>query len=614
MQKLLAAFRHRIFWIILILGAVTAYLFGYYLEEYRKVHIHETRLLILLAFFVTAVSTALLFVVTSPGRMTYLSERWISGSGNHADMQYRMLLNSISDIVFELNQDGMVTFINERFRAMTKIPLDDVINHDFFHLFPEGQRDKNRQRFDKFIKGELKPYRVKTHIEMFDGTPRMIEVAFRILNHEEGGLATVIGTMTDKQTVAAAKKAIMAAEQKYKEMFDHAVNGIYHSTPDGKFVNVNPAMARILGYENADDLVRSVHSIATQIYVRPEERAIFKNRIDHQKEIKGYETQMYRKDGSKIWVVENGRAVFDEKGYLRYYEGSIWDVTERIKGQQELEEAKLMAEMTSRTKTDFLANMSHELRTPLNSIIGFSEVLKDEIMGPLGAPDYKEYAADIHKSGNNLLRIISEILEVSKIEAGKRQLNEGPVKVSRAVGACLVILKNKVEENNLKVEMQIPEKLPELIGEELVIKQILLNLVTNAVKFTPSGGQIMIRAYMEYEGARMMLEVTDTGIGMDAEELEKCIQPFWQANSDLARDTSGTGLGLTLVQSLVKMHEAEFEIESEKGKGTTARIIFPENRVLKSAARKEDALKEFDETPEPAVTTGDEMSENAPKS
>ena len=351
-----------------------------------------------------------------------------------------------------------------------------------------------------------------------------------------------------------------------------------------KFLSVNPALADILGYDDVNDVLNSVHSIASQIYVRPEDRAIFKNMMERDGTVKGFEAQMYRKEGTKIWVVENARAVKNSEGRILYYEGSLWDITERRKTEEELKDAKLIAEMTSRTKTEFLANMSHELRTPLNAIIGFSEIIKDEIMGELAIPAYKEYASDIYSSGNDLLRIISEILEVSKIEAGNRELNEGPVKISRAVGSCLIILKGKIENHQLTVNLELDDGLPEMVGEELVIKQMMLNLISNAVKFTPEHGEIIIKGYVSEKTGNLVIEVVDNGIGMSREEVDKAVQPFWQANSSLARDTSGTGLGLTLVKSLAGLHDAKLELESEKGKGTIARLIFPESRILRSAA------------------------------
>lgn len=583
------ALTHRVFWICALSGMLTALVLSFYLQRFENRflipdHIYLVFLFVFMAFL-SAGMLAAFWGNWGDRRRSQLSAEWIMRGNRLEDIQYKALLNAVSDIIFELNEKGDVVYINKNYTKLTNISVEDFVGQPFFDILPEEQRDENIKRFHRFNERKLKPYRVKAHIEMRDGSYRMVEIAFRILSEGADGKAHAIGTITDREGQKQAEVAVEEAERKYRDIFENAISGIYQTTPDGKFISVNPALAHILGYNDIHEVLNSIHSIASQVYVRPEDRTFFKNKLEREGRVIGFETQMYKKDGTKIWVVESARAVKDKSnGDILYYEGSLWDVTLRRKAEEELKDAKLTAEITSRTKTEFLANMSHELRTPLNAIIGFSEIIKDEIMGPVENLAYKEYASDIYNSGNDLLRIISEILEVSKIEAGNRELNEGPVKLSRAVASCLVILKGKIEDHQLNVALDLPTDLPELVGEELVIKQILLNLMSNAVKFTPPGGEIKIKAYV-HSNQKMMIEIIDTGIGMTAEELEKAMQPFWQANCSLARDTSGTGLGLTLVQSLARLHGANMQLESEKGKGTTARLIFPEERILKYAPK-----------------------------
>jgi PAS domain S-box-containing protein len=584
------ALSHKILWICAALGLLTAIGLLFYLRMFENRflnldHIYVAMGLVFIAFFMTGLASAIFGNYLEDRRRSQLSAEWIMHGNRLEDVQYKALLNAISDTIFELDEKGNVVYINRNYTKLTNFTSEDLIGQSFFDILLSEQRAENIKRYQRFTQRSLKPYRVKAHIEMRDGSYRMVEIAFRLLSEGASGQPHGIGTITDREGQKQAEVAVETAERKYRDIFENSISGIYQTTADGKFISVNPALAQILGYKDTADVLNSIHSIASQVYVRPEDRAFFKNKLDREGRVLGMETQMYKKDGTKIWLVENARAVKDPNGEILYYEGSLWDVTERRRTEEELKEAKLTAEITSRTKTEFLANMSHELRTPLNAIIGFSEIIKDEIMGPVENQAYKEYASDIYNSGNDLLRIISEILEVSKIEAGNRELNEGPVKLSRAVASCLVILKGKIEEQKLNITLDLPSDLPELIGEELVIKQILLNLVSNAVKFTPENGDLKIKAYI-HNSNKLVLEVIDSGIGMSEEDLEKAMQPFWQANSSLARDTSGTGLGLTLVQSLARLHGANLQMESEKGKGTTVRLLFPEERILKSASDK----------------------------
>lgn len=513
-------------------------------------------------------------------RQKAVSAYWIMEGNRYEDIHYKILLNAVSDTIFEVDEHGKIIFLNANYTQLTDIPVGDSIGQSLFDMIHPAQKEENVKRFKRFLAKKLKPYRVVLNLKIYDGSYRTVEFGFRILSKSKDDRIHAIGTIVDRESQRQDRAAAKEAEKKFRDIFENAVSGIFQTTADGKFVSVNPALARILGYDSVHEVLNSVHSISSQVYVRPEDRTRFKAEMDRDGNVDGFETQMYKKDGTKIWVVESARAVRNQAGDILYYEGSLWDITERHKAQQALESAKLAAEMSSRTKTEFLANMSHELRTPLNAIIGFSEILKDEIMGPLGNDEYKEYATDIYTSGNSLLRIISEILEVSKIEAGNRELNEGPVKISRAVEACLVILQSKIDDLGLNVTLDLPETLPELIGEELVIKQILLNLVSNAVKFTPENGQITVKSFIDSQNGEMVVQVIDTGIGMSPENVKKAIQPFWQENSSLARDISGTGLGLTLVQSLTGLHGARLELTSEKGKGTTASVTFPKERII----------------------------------
>lgn len=579
------------FWASLACGGVVSGGMYAFLGRYKNLFLDHQSLqistaLIFSGFLLLSFGMAYLAIKRAERRHKTISAQWIMHGKRYEDIQYKALLNAISDVIFEVDEDGKLVFFNYNFTKLTGIPVEDVLNKPVFDLFHPAHRQENIQRFNKFIKKQMKPFKVKLNMETHDRSYRTVEVGFRIISESEEGRAHAIGTIVDREEEIDDKAAAKKAEQKYRDIFENAISGIFQTTPGGKFLSVNPALARILGYEGIQDVMNSVHSLAAQVYVRPEDRTKFKSIMNSQGRVEGFETQMYKKDGTKIWVVENARAVAGKDGEIEYYEGSLWDITDRKKTEEELKDAKVVAEMNSRTKTEFLANMSHELRTPLNAIIGFSEILKDEIMGPMGNDSYKEYASDIYNSGNALLKIISEILEVSKIEAGNRELNEGPVKLSRAVAACLVILKGKIEDHNLNVDIDVPEELPELIGEELVIKQILLNLISNAVKFTPANGSIQVKAYLQKPNGYLTVDVIDSGIGMNEEELAKATQPFWQANSSLARDISGTGLGLTLVRSLAGLHGAKLTLDSQPEKGTTARIVFPKERIVQYATQQ----------------------------
>jgi len=245
------------------------------------------------------------------------------------------------------------------------------------------------------------------------------------------------------------------------------------------------------------------------------------------------------------------------------------------------EQEKIRAEEANQSKSEFLANMSHELRTPLNAINGFSDIMKKELFGPLGDPRYSEYVNDILFSGQHLLSLINDILDMSKIEAGKMTLNTEALQMGDMISQVIRIVRGRAEENRLKL-IYDDIMLPEIEADPRAVKQILLNLATNAIKFTPEGGVVTIS--VEPKSAGLIIRVTDTGIGISQEDIIRLAQPFEQIDSDHSRQHEGTGLGLALSKSLVELHGGNFTIESVVGQGTS--VIFtlpnrpPEKKVI----------------------------------
>ena len=255
------------------------------------------------------------------------------------------------------------------------------------------------------------------------------------------------------------------------------------------------------------------------------------------------------------------------------------DVTERKRTDTAQREAREQAEAANRAKTEFLANMSHELRTPLNAIIGFSEIMKTEAFGPLGAPQYQEYSEDIHASGSHLIEIINDILDMSKIEAGELKPIEEVYDFAGIADTCLRLVADRAQKGELKIVSDLPSDLPHLLADPRMIKQILLNLLSNAIKFTPTGGTVSLRAKVEETG--FVFSVSDTGIGIPDDKMDAVLEPFGQADMSLHREFEGTGLGLPLVKSMVELHGGLLKIESTMGEGTTATIHLPANRLVR---------------------------------
>lgn len=372
--------------------------------------------------------------------------------------------------------------------------------------------------------------------------------------------------------------ALRDSEQKYRNIFENAGIGICQIDLSGAWINLNRTLAQMLGYADAQELLERQPDTQQKLFVDTNARLNFFESMG-QKTRSDFETAVRRQDGNIVWVNMRGHIVYDDMLEPQYYECTMYDVTRRRLTERALIAAKEQADFANRSKSEFLANMSHELRTPLNAIIGFSEIIKNQMFGPEGAAQYIEYAKDIYDSGELLLSLINDILDMSKIEAGKRSLSETTFDVERVIQACVRLVAGRAKVGRLHLTVQVPKDLPPVRAEERALKQVLTNLMTNAIKFTPENGEVKVSAAIDTFG-HLCVAVSDTGIGIAAEDIPTALAPFGQIESALSRSTQGTGLGLPLTKALVELHGGELQIESEVGKGTIVSVVLPADRVV----------------------------------
>ncbi len=383
----------------------------------------------------------------------------------------------------------------------------------------------------------------------------------------------------------------MRAEGAAQQAETHLSDGI-ESMPEGfvlfdgedRLVLCNPRLGEIYP-DLADTLHQGVHrSDIRQIAV---ERGIYADALSA---------------GSERWIDERIPGARQQHGISEHLLGSgRWiqvsehrtrdggtialhaDITDRKQREVALEAAKTAAEQASKAKSEFLAMISHELRTPLNAVIGFSELMRMETLGPLGDKKYLDYARDINDSGEHLLQIINDILDLSKAEAGQLELHEEILDVHGSTAKCIRIVQQRAADAGTTIRQAKENAGITLFADARAFKQILFNLLSNAIKFTPNGGGIEVRLTLDGQGD-LRLTVADEGIGMDEEDIPRVLAPFQQVDSELSRQFEGTGLGLPLVKHLAEMHGGELEIESTVGVGTTVTVRFPEYRVSPDAA------------------------------
>lgn len=366
-------------------------------------------------------------------------------------------------------------------------------------------------------------------------------------------------------------------EAQLRILFDASPLGILVADAAGRILYANRRQAELVGL--------STQALAGQderrFYAEPSLRDRFAAQALESREAVSCELECLLADGARSWSLVTWMPMAFGSGPALV----AWnvDITERRQAAEAQEAAKEAAVLANRAKTEFLAAMSHELRTPLNAINGFAETMHGEILGPMGNERYKEYARHILESGRHLTDLINDVLDVAKIEMGRVPLREEVLSLPRLVEAVLVMVADRAREAGVILRSEMVSGLPALRADERRVKQVLINVLGNAVKFTPAQGSIHVRAWRDGDGS-LAVSVTDTGIGIRAEDREKIFASFVQVDSRLARRYEGLGLGLPLSRSLMEQHGGTITVESQEGQGTTVTLRFPASRAVTVAA------------------------------
>lgn len=437
-----------------------------------------------------------------------------------------------------------------------------------------------------------------------DRLPEGSEIRFRRVSFwQEHILAIVLGLaliMAETLLILAllfnlarrrrAEQAHNASEKKYRDIFDNAIMGIFQSTPGGRFLNVNPAFTKLFGYETPQKLLQDIHDIQKDVYVNPEDRVRFKNLFEQEGCVKGFQAQYKRRDGSRFWISIAATAIRDQAGNILYYEGTIEDITQQKQAEMELEKhrsrleelvrertaelevAKVKAESADRLKSAFLATMSHELRTPLNSIIGFTGILLQRLVGSLNEEQDKQLNM-VYASAKHLLDLINDVLDISKIEAEQLHVAMEDFDVKASVEKVVKSSLPLADKKGLELAADIAPNVGVIHSDRRRVEQILLNLLSNAIKFTERGS---VRVTCEIRDGKLIAAVKDSGIGIKPEDMGLLFNAFQQIESGITRKYEGTGLGLSICKKLAYLLGGEILVESEWGKGSTFSLVLPE--------------------------------------
>ena len=478
--------------------------------------------------------------------------------------------------------DGRHLIVNKTYSERYGLSEEEMLGKTNAELFPENEDINEAARAQEINVISSGRVNFREQEKVFaDGTTHSLMVSkFPIRDNEQNlvAIGTVGVDVTElKETSAAAR----ISEQRLRDALNSMQEGFalydaddYLVAFNKKFLEINPAATEILeGGVTYEGLLRANTEKGQFVEALGREEEFIRERVEKHK---NPDAPILREMTDGTW-----RIIKETKTPEGGIALTATDITELKKTEQALIVSKERAEHANRTKTEFLAHMSHELRTPLNAIIGFSAIIEGAMFGPI-EDKYKDYASDIYTSGEHLLGVITDILDVSKIEVGEMEIDEEEVNVAELVNDCIKMVRGKSKEADIKLNGEIPEGLPGLVADPLRVKQIMINLLSNAIKFTPERGHVTIGAAVDEE-LGISLWVSDTGIGIAAEDIPKVLEAFGQVRDDATRTHEGTGIGLSLSKALAELHGGTLEVSSELDKGTTVTVAFGHERTKYSS-------------------------------
>lgn len=488
-----------------------------------------------------------------------------------SEANWRSLVESAPDIITTLDLDYRLQFIN-RIPAGVNLTIEDVVGESVFNFLTDEHHDGFRKACQQVIDtGEVAGYEIQGRISQNWYASWIAPIK------RDGKLVGFVMTSTNITARKQAETELQESEQRFRRAVLNAPLPIMIHAENGEVILISRAWTELTGYtaEEMTNVSKWLERANSEMSEQIQGYLVQVNQTKDRTVPAQYEI-MTKAGKKQIWEFSSSLLGVQPDGQ-RIIISMALNNTDRIKAQQAMQSAKETAEYASRAKSDFLANMSHELRTPLNAIIGFAEILRDELVGPIN-DDQKECVSDICMSGQHLLEMINDILDLSKIEAGKMFLQLEKFDIADAVDEVHAIINSLALKKNIEFTLTCPKNAT-IEADRVKVKQVFYNLLSNAVKFTPEGGKVTTQ--LEVTPTTLHANVIDTGIGIAEEDQMKLFAPFTQIDTSKSRRYGGTGLGLALTQRLIELHGGEIRVTSEEGKGSTFTFSMPVKQTTK---------------------------------
>lgn len=494
-------------------------------------------------------------------------------AGGSAHDLWQRIIDAIPAPIFYKDTDHLYQGCNRAFEAYIGLTHAQICGASVYDVAPKELADIYRKADNELFAARGQQV-YQTQVQYADGTYHDVMFHKAVVENPDGSVAGMVGVILDITERSAAEKALRDSQHMFAQLVENMPDPVFVHDADGNLLQVNERACQSLGYDRETLLAKNV--VEFEVGPTPEQlRTAWADFPDETVLMRGRHRAA---DGRAFPVEAHVSRIGRQADGGAVFIAAVRDISERLAAEARLVAAKQEAEEANRVKTQFLANMSHELRTPLNAILGFSDVIRQQILGTIGTEAYLEYAGDIYASGGHLLRIIDDLLDLSRLEIGDMPFTEERVAVDAVVDASLRLLGDAVAQGRVSLETRIDEGLPDLVCDQRRVSQVLINLVGNAVKFTPAGGVIRIVAARREDGG-LVIAVSDTGVGIAEKDLNRVLMPFEQVQNTMTREHAGAGLGLALCKSLVESHDGTLAVESAPGEGTTVSIIFPAARL-----------------------------------